>query len=932
MSVFNYGITQGQFELISSAIVKFKLFVSGSGTSQVVADAEATPIIGNLWFRTSHLYQLKSNMYDGRGDFQIIFNGLFGTSASMPNYGYSIGTYPFIGEGDEQDAFFSGERFALTFRFLITDIAYDKSIIKLNSDDAMPSVIPSSINIVYQSNDQSIRYGFNGDLLSTTTIQANEWYYVAVIKRGQRLYSSINAGTRLIKTYDYNTINFYGIESQNALTFGDQSGMYYADIRFYKDMITSSETTFLYNNGLPTGISPINVAENFDDPSHEYKFDLSERISECCYELNDSAGNDTIILDTPVTSLQPYVDGIDGNAVRFGINYLSQGGLYSYSGYGYSYNDYIGSGSYSVAFWHKMLGPSVGSVDPDTNLPFSDTFAITTSTGEVIFAIKESNGILTFLLENTFFEPEEYVIASGDDLQNWNHIAITVNADQGRAYIYLNADLILAFPYTRVLTNPAALFLGYNAYFNTFSMRAMSIVTQAYCELQALDELLFFAAPATAWDILTLFSCIENANIEKLLDLPFNAGNLPVYQYRFEANCNAYDANNKLVPSQTLGQDCNYTQFVNSGAESLTSACQKLIDAGYDFEVTSIQRWSNPTTFQTGTFQDGVYENITDYCNDPACYNFCINYRANVQISAIMIAITDEDEITGSGTFQISGVARIVFYEFLTTGAGLIQLAGTAPASQVGGVSGLTCIGAGSPLLFGSALYDSSDKGILNTEISCDIQVVNLQPFVVATSSNPLIGSRGLSTINTCGCISVPFEIQILHNLNSQDSELSRFIKRNNFILPDRVTLIFFSVLNQSSRLYAGHLRYVGLSARTNDLEVWSVAFELGCADFLNSFNGVYDWNLTITIRRTPTLAISTDTKIVLLLKSNYICPRNGISFSFRTDANLITKLLTVNSNTFLTNSVILNDRIYMFASKGWIENPILTLQIGLPQ
>lgn len=925
--IYNYGTTQGQFELSSSAVVQLKYFASGSGVYQVVADAEATPIIGNLWFRTSHLYQLKSNMFDGRGDFQIIFNGLFGTSTSMPNYGYSIGTYPFVGNGDEQDAFFSGERFAITFRFLITDIAYDKELIKLNSNDAMPSIIPPSIEIVYQSNDQSIRYGFNGDTLSATTIQANQWYFVTVVKRGEKLYSSLNAGTRLIKTYDYNTINFYGIESQNALTTGDQSGLYYADIRFYKDMITSAETTYLYNNGIPTGISPINVAENYNNPSHEYNFDFSDRVSECCYELVDSAGDDTIILDTPITSLQPYLDGLDGNAIRLGNNYLNQGGLYSYSAYGYSYNNFIGSGSYSIAFWHKLLGPSIGSVDPETNLPFADTFAVTTSTGEVIFSIKESNGILTFSLENTFFEPVEYEISTGNDLQSWNHIAITVNTDQGRAYIYFNSDLIMAFPYTRILTNPAALFLGFNSYLNTFSMKAMSIITQSYCELQALDELLFFAAPATAWDILTLYNCGENANIEKTLDLPFNAGNLPVYQYRFEANCNGYDANNKLVPSQTLGQDCNYTQFVNSGAESLTSACQKLLDAGYDFEVTSIQRWSNPTTFQTGTFQDGVYENITDYCSDPACFNFCINYRANVQISAIMIAITDEDEITASGGFQISGVAGLVFNQFSATGTGSIQLSGISPASQIGGVSGLTCTGSGSPQLFGSAIYDSSDKGILNSDVSCDIQLINLQPFVVATSGNPLIGSQGLSTINTCGCISLPFEIQILHNLNSQDSELLRFIKRNNFILPNRVVMIL-----QGNRRYAGHLRYSGLSARTNDLEVWNVSFELGCTDFLNSFNGVYDWNLTITIRRTPTLVVSTDTKIVVLLKSNYVCPKNGISFSFRADSNLITKLLTVNSNTFLTNSVIVNDRIYLFASEGWIENPVLTLQIGLPQ
>ncbi len=927
--IYNNYQTTGQVELASSSRAIIRFAAVGSGSYQLEVDADPVPIPGSLWERTQHLYQFKNNMFDGRGNFDIIFNGSFGTSAEMPYYGYSVGTYPFVGNGTQDDAFFTeDERFALTFRFLITDVNFNKSLISLNSNYPIATTIPSSIDIVYQSSDQSIRYGIGGTLLSDIFVEANTWYFVAIYKRGQKLYSSINAGIRLNTTYDYNTINFYGIQSQNSLVSGDSNLLYLSDIRFYKNMITQAEITYLYNNGIPTGITPIDVPAEYNDPSHSYDFEFSERVSVCCFDLLDGVGSNTIVLDCPQPSFEPYIDGIDGNAIRLGSNYLNQGGFYSYDAYGYSYNNFVGAGSYSVAFWHKMLGPSVGSVDPVTNLPFSETVSITTSSGEVIFSIKESNGVLSFSLENTFLDPEDYVLASGPDTQSWNHIAISVNTDQGRAYIYFNAQLVRAFEYDRVLTDPAALFLGYNAYFNAFAMKAMSLATQSYCELQAIDNLLFFAAPVTGWDIATLFGCGENANIELTLDLPFDTGNLPVYQWRFESNCNGYDADGKIVPSQTLGQDCNYTIFNTTGAPTLTQACQQMLDAGYDFEVTSIQRWSKPTVLTSNSFEDGKYEDIIGYCNDPACFNFCVNYRVDVQIAAIMLAITGNDEITGSGRCELTGVAGIKFNKFTDIGSGQIQANGSSPASQVGGIQGLVFTASGGPEVYGSASYDSSDKGIINTEIGSDMLIVDLQPFVVTRSGSALTGSQGISTVNTCSCISIPYEINFIHNLKSRESELTRFVNRNNFTLPDRIILYY----NDYAGKYVGNLKYKGLSTTSNNLENWSITFELGCTGYRNSFNGVYDWNLSITFKKSPAIGNGLDTKIVELLKSNYVCPINGISFSFTTNADLKTKQLTVNSNTFLANSVIINDRIGLFNSPAWLNNPVLSLQIGLPQ
>jgi hypothetical protein len=925
--IYNY-ITQGSFETYGAASIKMKLSFAATGSIQVTADYSYDPIYGNLWERTSHYYQFNKNMFDGRGNFNILFNGTYATDSVVGKYGIGAGVYPFDALGSEDNAFFSGERFALTFRFWIPDTIYDKVLITLNSNDPIATIIEPSITIVFETEDKKLHFGFGGDVLSDTIISPATWYFVSIYKRKEVLYTSINAGILTESLYDYSSINFTGIQSQNLENGFDITPLYYSDIRFYKDMITPAEITYLYNNGVPTVLSPVDVAYEYQFPDHKYEFLLSERVSSCCYDLADSSGDASITLDVPALSFEPFMDGIDGNAIRIGKNYLNQGGLYMYEAYGYAYDDFVGTQSYSVAFWHKMLGPSVGQVDPTNNLPFSETVAITTSTGEVIFSIKESNGELRFYLENTFLEENEYLLASGPEIQQWNHISFVCDAIQGRAYVYFNSNLVKAFSYSRVLTDAAALFLGYNSYSNNFKLGVMSVASQSYSELQAIDQLLFFTAPVTAWDVYTIYGCGIDANIELNLVLPFNTGTLPTYTYRFEASCGAYDDQNKIVPAQTLGESCSTAiqTFVNVGSDTITNACSQLLDAGYDFELTSVKRWSKPNVFEAGPFQDGVFEDITNYCSDPACFQFCVNYRVNVAVTAIMLAITDKDEILGSGLFGLDGTAVIRFNKFTATGDGLFEIYGEAPASQVGGSQGQYYTGSGSFESFGSAEYDSSDKGIRNTDVSADIVVVSLQPFVVATSGAELIGSRGSSSVSQCGCTAIPYETAFSHNL-TKENEFTKFIRRNNLSIPSKIIFYY----NEKISKYVGNLRYRGLSTTSNNLENWNVTFELACTGYYNEFSKLYDWNFSISFKKTPYNSSPVDTKVVLLFNSSNICPLNGLSFDFRADANLSTKLLIVNGNTFLANSVIVNDRIGLFKSVAWTSDPVLSLQVGTP-
>jgi len=918
-----YYTGAGQFELKNSAQVKSSRFTTtGSGKFEAFGSADAYIVGGNLRDRTIHYYQFNNNLNDSIGNFNLILDGNFTSSSPIGPYGTSTTPYPFQLNGDKDSSFYSGSRFALTFRFNLASISNDKLLLRINSDLADVGGVKASLLITFKSLDKKIYLGQFDNLISDTVILPDTWYFVSIIKINTSIRCAINAGSLKFISYPFSTPKFKGIECQNNTVSGDLSELRITDIRFYNNPITFGETIYLYNNGTPLIPPDINQALLYNDEVHAYNFDRVDRYIPCCYLISDLRGSSDIILYAPEYYYDPFVEGVFEGAVQVGKNYLSQAGLYDYAGYAYTEDDIIGNNSFTISFWYKLLGPSVGNIDPTDSLPFSPTLSITTNTGEVIFGIKEKSNTLSFILENTYFPDAYYEVATWPTISNWVHIAFVYDKSLQVGYLYFEGKLVKSFAYTKSLA-ATALFIGYNNYANNFKSKK-SLITESYCEAQGIEALLTYNVAITSWDITTIYGCGVNANIDSILNVNYNTGTLPTKLYRFEADCMAYDSEGKLTPANSINAVCEYANFLNVGASTLTDACQQLLNQGYDFELTSVGYWSNDATFEQTKFADGKYVPITNYCSDHKCFEFCVQYRTNVSITAQVFGLLSTDFINGSGKFELTGSAKIKRNLFKYTGSGIVNLNSSALVTLVGGVSGTACVATGGISVNGLAIVDSSDLGLYNVNINSDIAAVEVNLFNVALPGNTLLGSNGLSSLSQCGCQNLPFEFNSLINLANKNNLFLQFLNRNGLTVP---TVVIFNY-NKTALKYLANFRYQGISTVGNQIENWYVVFELYCVGAKNQFTNTFEWNYTMQITQ-KTSVKSSESKVLVKLNNLNICPTNGIPFNLTFTSNLLTKLTTVNGNSFYPNSVIINDRLGLFNTADWINSPNLDVTIG---
>ena len=120
-----------------------------------------------------------------------------------------------------------------------------------------------------------------------------------------------------------------------------------------------------------------------------------------------------------------------------------------------------------------------------------------------------------------------------------------------------------------------------------------------------------------------------------------------------------------------------------------------------------------------------------------------------------------------------------------------------------------------------------------------------------------------------------------------------------------------------------------GLSSFANANEVWTISFNIYCTGEWNQFANRYNWILNLNVKRSTVGFYDKETNVIIYLLSNYICPQFDASkFKFSVSVNLNTLVTKVNNSSFI-NSSNLNDRIGLFASSAWLNNPNLVLSVG---
>ena len=251
------------------------------------------------------------------------------------------------------------------------------------------------------------------------------------------------------------------------------------------------------------------------------------------------------------------------------------------------------------------------------------------------------------------------------------------------------------------------------------------------------------------------------------------------------------------------------------------------------------------------------------------------------------------------GSIQISGKARIRTENWNYTADGSIQIGGSANTI------------AGSEEI--DIQYISGDMTILQIGAIFDEEETD---FV----AQPLTGS-----INACGCVVLPFTIQISHNI-ARDNNFAKFLFRNNLSISRILKLRY----NETNNSWQTNLHYKGLSPDANSTEIWDLIFELQCTDVMGSISvGRKLWKFSIQVFRSIlTTGEDFDTRIIVALLPENICDLTGNRLDFEivydTDLNLavVTPNATVYQNTIF-------DNIGMFKNAAWTLDPDLNIKVS---
>lgn len=851
-----------------------------------------------------HYYKFENNNLDSFGFFDLIGKNQY--QIGILNYSVLTSKFSTVeGYADKDGAFYSGNSFTFCMWFKIASTNKNQNVFELDSPD-------ENLVIKYDATSKKIYFNSLSNPISSTIISGATWYFVCIKKIASNVYVQLNNQTPVTYSYNHTPIRFNSVvpTDLDIASPSKNSALFWDDVRFYTSFLRSEEITYIYNNGSPQAITGGDQAVLWNYPKHYYSFDSSTA---------DDAGSANLTLTQYSTTggTSPIVEGKFNNALQAGNTY----GLNSYLGYDYyGYTSYNGNilgvsgGSYSVSFWIKRFADPL----PEITMQVSILSILTGADSNIIqFGYGGKN---SFKVNDGTVSGSEIEIPAS--LTSWNHFGVVYNADIGRYTFFLNGNIFGEIAATRDLTTAGKFYLGWDG--TTYTSG-----TPYLCQDVLIDDLRIYNFPITSWDFIALYALGAFNTLEKSLTVSFKLGTLPLKSFQVES----YDFYEDDPLSQVAIPNPQHklrSIVQQIWARDVSEVCAKIKKINFLLNIKSISEWTNNLIGPygggtTGRDQYGSYIDITNFCENSECVDFCIGATGSVTISAIAYASSDYNSITGSGGFEINGsaVVRSSYSKYVSSGS--IDLSGSASVSQNGGTSGTAYVATGGVDIAGSAVQSSSDLGTLTVETGGDMTILQITPLLKNNAGSNLVGLAAISRENICDCKNVPYQIQLRHNL-TKSSELTRFAARNNLTIPSIVTMIYNNKLNQ----YVGNIKLEGLSSFVNAKENWNVTFNLYCTGEWNQFANRYNWILNLNIKRSTVGFTNKETNIIIYLLSSYICPQFDASkFNVKISVNLTTLVTQVNNSSFI-NSTNVNDRISLFLSDAWLSDPNLAISIGV--
>lgn len=278
----------------------------------------------------------------------------------------------------------------------------------------------------------------------------------------------------------------------------------------------------------------------------------------------------------------------------------------------------------------------------------------------------------------------------------------------------------------------------------------------------------------------------------------------------------------------------------------------------------------------------------------------------------------------GSGTILLSGAANSsvsLSYE----GSGDIIVDGSFSTES----SSYSYVGSGLIVIDSQTTYSSSDLGTLDIIIEGDLTIESVGAiFDITLAPEADVSNLRTVTVSSCCPIDIPTVFSLSHNLNNISS-LSKFLQRNNFVLPGVIETPDLLKLqyNQRTDSWQGNIGFIGKSHTSTNQNSWNLSFDLTCSDnvSLRGFSeNVWKFSLLI-VNKDLVTGKKIFARLLTVFSIDTFCGGdmvfNGFEFSFNIN--------TLSSSPSTMVLPVYHDGNGIFgSSKGFIDNPVIIFRL----
>jgi len=221
------------------------------------------------------------------------------------------------------------------------------------------------------------------------------------------------------------------------------------------------------------------------------------------------------------------------------------------------------------------------------------------------------------------------------------------------------------------------------------------------------------------------------------------------------------------------------------------------------------------------------------------------------------------------------------------------------------------------------ALIKFADLGIFEVGVVADFSIDVEVIFGAVNVGTILTSSDVIATSCGEGCINLPLEIDMKHNL-LQSNKLTQFLARNGLAMASFSTLDY-NVVNDC---WQSNLHFKGIG-NSGTIETWNIVFELQCSSFIAGTelgSSMMRFGISVT-QKNLTTGEDFDTRVMSIFNPSAVCKKEvKLIFKLTIDSNL--KSTFVEPEGVVQDTVV-HDNIGLFKTEFWTENPDIIINVS---